>query len=207
MSKEPKFADDGYTLHVQGRHIEITDGIQSYVAGKLGRVEKIADHMIDVHVVLDAQKLAQSCSIVMNYPKAHIKVQATMDDLYAAIDKAFDRLTRLVRRYKDKLHSYRNKDLTSVDIHVNVIKPLLDEMNAINDEIEAQSAKEEQERYSLHSVVAKDTMPLRTLTQGEAVMKMEISDVPFLIFKAEEDQKIKVIYRREDEHYGIVQVQ
>ena len=50
-------------------------------------------------------------------------------------------------------------------------------------------------------------MPLKTLTQEEAIMKMEITDDPFLIFRSEEDQKIKVIYRREDRNYGLVQIQ
>jgi putative sigma-54 modulation protein len=50
-------------------------------------------------------------------------------------------------------------------------------------------------------------MPLKTLTQDEAVIKMEISDRPFLIYRSEEDQKMKVIYRRDDHHYGLVQVQ
>jgi putative sigma-54 modulation protein len=49
-------------------------------------------------------------------------------------------------------------------------------------------------------------MPLKTLTQDEAIMKMEITSDSFMIFKSEEDLKIKVIYRREDENYGIVQV-
>jgi putative sigma-54 modulation protein len=50
-------------------------------------------------------------------------------------------------------------------------------------------------------------MKLKTLTQDEAVMKMEIAEEPFIIFRSEEDQKIKVIYRRKDENYGLVQIQ
>ena len=38
-------------------------------------------------------------------------------------------------------------------------------------------------------------------------MKMEITDEPFIIYRSEEDQKLKVIYRREDENYGLVQVE
>jgi putative sigma-54 modulation protein len=207
MTKANKFANEGYTLYIVGKHIEITDAIRDYVWEKLSRIERIADHIIDVHVVLDAQKLEKSCSILMNFIRFQIKVQADKDNMYEAIDKAVDRVTRLIRRYKTKLQSYRNKDLTTVDIHVNVIQPLQDDLRAINDDIEAESAKKEEDRYKLHQVVAKETMPLKTLTQDEAIMKMEITDDPFLIFKAEEDQKVKVIYRREDKNYGLVQIQ
>lgn len=207
MTKNNKFANEGYTLYILGKHVEITDAIRNYVWEKLSRIERIADHIIDVHVVLDAQKLEKTCSILMNFIRFQIKVQAGRDNMYEAIDKAVDRVTKLIRRYKTKLQSYRNKDLTTVDIHVNVIEPLKDDVRIVNEDIEAESARKEAARYQLHQVVAKETMALKTLTQDEAVMKMEITDDPLLIFRSEEDQKIKVIYRREDSNYGLVQIQ
>lgn len=207
MPKTNKFAGEGYTLYIVGKHIEVTDAIRNYVWEKLSRIERIADHIIDVHVVLDAQKLEKTCSILMNFIRFQIKVNVGTDNMYAAIDRAIDRVTKLIRRYKTKLQSYRNKDLSTVDIHVNVIQPLKDDLRAINDEIEAESVRLEEGKFKLHEVVAKETMPLKTLTQDEAVMKMEITGDPFLIYKSEEDQKVKVIYRREDENYGLVQVQ
>jgi putative sigma-54 modulation protein len=39
----------------------------------------------------------------------------------------------------------------------------------------------------------------------EAIMKMELSGDAFMLFKCEEDQKLKVIYRRQDENYGIIE--
>lgn len=206
MPKSNKFADEGYTLYVLGKHIEITDAIRNYVWDKLTRIERIADQIIDVHVVLDAQKLEKTCSILMNFIRFQIKVQVGKDNMYEAIDKAIDRVTKLIRRYKTKLQDYRNKDLSTIDIHVNVVEALKDDLKAFNDEIEAQSANQEEDRLSLHKVVAKDVMALKTLTQDEAIMKMEITSDPFLIFKSEEDHKTKVIYRREDDNYGIVEI-
>jgi putative sigma-54 modulation protein len=207
MPKTNKFANDQYILYVLGKHIEITDAIRNYVWEKLSKVERIADHIIDVHVVLDSQKLEKSCSVLMNFIRFQIKVKIGKDNLYEAIDLAMDKVVRLVRRYKSKLQSYRNKHLSAVDIHVNVIQSLKDDLSVINDEIQAESARIEEEKYRLHQVVAKETMSLKTLTQEEAIMKMEITSDPFLIFKSEEDQKIKVIYRREDQNYGLVQIQ
>lgn len=207
MKKADQFANEGYTIYVVGKHFQITDAIRNYVWEKLSRVERIADHIIDVTVTLDTQKLEHTCSILMNFIHFHIKVKASTDNIYSAIDKATDRLVKLIRRYKTKLQSHRAKHISTVDIHVNVIQPLSDDVKIINDEIEAENAKEEEEKYKLHEIVANETMPLRTLTQDEAVMKMEITDEPFLIYRSEEDQKLKVIYRRDDLNYGLVQVQ
>ncbi len=207
MPKTNKFANEGYTINIVGKHIEITDAIRNYVWEKLSRIERIAEQIIDVTVTLDSQKLEQSCSILMNFIHFHLKVGASTDNMYSAIDKAVDRVVALVRRYKTKLQSHRAKHVSTVDIHVNVIQPLQDDLKAINDEIEAENAKRERERYQLHNVVAQETMPLKTLTQDEAVMKMEITEDPFLIFRSEEDHKIKVIYRRDDKNYGLVLIQ
>ena len=98
--------------------------------------------------------------------------------MYASIDRAVDKLTKLIRRFKTKLQSYRNKDISTVDIHVNVIQALKDDLRVINDEIEAETARIEEERYQLHQVVAKETMQMKTLTQDEAIMKMEITEIP-----------------------------
>lgn len=202
-----KFEGQQYNLTVVGKHIEITDAIRNYVLEKLSKIERIADRIIDVHVSLDSQKLENSCSILMNFNHFQIKVMASTDQLYSAIDKATDRAIALIRKYKSKLQSKRFKDLTAVDIHVNVINPLNDEIGIINDEIIAENAFLEASKNQLHKVVSKDTMPLKTLTQDEAVMKMELSNEPFLLYRSEEDQKLKIIYRREDANYGLVQVQ
>jgi putative sigma-54 modulation protein len=207
MAKPIISPNAGYNLSIAGKHFQITDAIRNYVFEKLEKVDRIADRIIDVNVVLDAQKLEHSCSVHMDFIHFHIKVHASTENMYSAIDRCMDRLNKLIRRYKTKLQSRRFKDLTTVDIHVNVIKPLEDNLKIINEDIEAQNALEEEDRYKLHEIVAKETMSLKTLTQEEAVMKMELSNDLILIFRSEEDHKMKVIYRRPDSNYGLVQVQ
>lgn len=207
MAKPVISPDAGYNISIVGKHFQITDAIRNYVFEKLTKVDRIADHIIDVTVTLDAQKLEHSCSVFMNFIHFHIKVHASTENMYSAIDRCVERLIKLIRRYKTKLQSHRAKDLTTVDIHVNVIQPLRDDLKAINEDIEAANAEREQERFKLHEIVAQEKMSLKTLTQEEAVMKMEITDDLLLIFRSEEDQKVKVIYRRPDSNYGLVQVQ
>jgi putative sigma-54 modulation protein len=207
MNPAEKFANEGYAISIIGKHFQITDAIKNYVLEKVSKIDRIVEHIIDVNVTLDTQKLEHSCSIFMNFIHFHIKVSASTDNLYSAIDKATDRLLRLVRKYKTKLQSHRAKHSSAVDIHVNVIQALKDDMKIINDEIEAETAREEEDKYKLHQVVAKEKMVLKTLTQEEAIMKMEISDDLFLIFRSEEDQKLKLIYRREDLNYGLVAIE
>jgi putative sigma-54 modulation protein len=207
MAQLNQFANEGYSVQVVSKHMEITDAIRNYVGEKLSRIERVADQIIDITVTLDVQKMEQSCAILMNFIHFHVKVKACTDNIYSAIDKATDRLVRLVRKYKTKMQSHRSKDVSTVDIHVNVIEALKDDVKIINDDIEAENAEQEEGRYKLHAIVAKETMPLKTLTHDEAIMKMEFSEDAFLIYRSEEDQKLKVIYRRDDLNYGLIQIE
>ena len=206
MARPPKSEIKGYDISIVGKNLEVTDAIWNYVFSKLGKIEHFADHVIDIVVTLYCQKLEYSCSMLMNFNHFHIKVTADTDNLYSSIDKASDRMIKLVLRYKSKLQSTRDKHLSTVDIHVNVIKPLEDNLAAINDEILAENAHEEEDRYKLHEIVAKETVSIKTLTEGEAVMKMELSEEPFLLYRSEEDQKMKMIYRRGDDNYSLIQI-
>ncbi|HLB52791.1 MAG TPA: ribosome-associated translation inhibitor RaiA [Chlamydiales bacterium] len=208
-SKKDKFAGIGYTIYIIGKHFEITDAIRNYVSEKLAKVERVCNKkdIVDVTVTLDTQKLEESCSILMNCTHFHIKVQASTESIYSAIDRASDRLLKLVRRYKTKLQSHRAKHLSTIDIHVNVIQPLRDDLKEVNEDIEAESAKENEEMWLVHPVVAKEMITLKTLTQDEAVMKMEITGEHFFVYRSEEDQKLKLIYRRDDQNYGLMQIQ
>ncbi len=207
MGKEDKFAKDGYTIYVVGKQLQVTEAIRNYVWEKLSRIERIADQIIDITVTLDTQKLENTCSILMNFIHFHVKVKASTDSLYSAIDKATDRLVKLVRRYKTRLQSYRAKHLSAVDVHVNVIEPLYDELKEYNDEIAAQGVNAEEDLLTPHRVVSTETMKIKTWTQDEALMKMEILGEPFLIYRSEEDHKLKLLYRREDRNFGLVQIQ
>lgn len=48
-------------------------------------------------------------------------------------------------------------------------------------------------------------MHLKELTREEALMKMELSRDAFLVYRSEEDRRLKVLYRRKDGNYGIIE--
>jgi len=206
MTDKSKFAADGYNVSIKSKNVQVTDAIKDYVMHKIEKVERFANHIIDVMVTLDIQKLTHSVSIVMKFLHFKIQVHAATEDLYSAIDKASDKLVTLTRKYKTKLQDHHAKDLATVDMNVNILQQE-DEIDEVNDQILEKNLEEEEQKYRIHKVVAKEKMPLKTLTQDEAVMKMELSADPFMIYRSEEEQKIRVIFRRKDDEYGVIEVQ
>jgi putative sigma-54 modulation protein len=89
-------------LHLTGHHVEITPAIRDYVVGKLERINRHFDHVIDVNVVMTVEKLDQRIEANVHLSGKDIHVQSHDGDMYAAIDGLIDKLDRQVIRHKEK---------------------------------------------------------------------------------------------------------
>jgi putative sigma-54 modulation protein len=135
-----------------------------------------------------------------------IKGSASSEDMYVSIDKAVFKIKEQLLKYKRRLQEHHAKGVPSIDMTVNVFRsPELDEILDVNEEIEEENFREIERKYRPHQIVKTEKCPLSILTNEEAIMKMELSGDPFLVFINEEDRKVKVIYQREDGHFGIME--
>jgi len=205
-----KFAEENAQLPritILGRHILVTEAMKNYATEKLSKVERFHTHLLDIHVTMDIQNLEHVVDILVKFEHFRIKVHAGSSDMYASIDKAVTRLRKVMARWKDRIQDHTAKHVSAVDLHVNVVHRPYDELEDFNSEIEAENAREEVKEMFPSRVIGTKKVPMKTLTNEEAIMKMELSGDTFLIFRAEEDKKIKVIYLRDDKKsYGIIQV-
>ena len=92
-------------LNVSGHHLDVTPAIRTYVSGKLDRVTRHFDHVIDAHVILSVQKLLQKAEVTLHVRGKDIHAECIDADLYAAIDLLVDKLDRQVIKYKDKANA------------------------------------------------------------------------------------------------------
>jgi len=90
-------------------------------------------------------------------------------------------------------------------MQVNVLHRPYNEVDEINAAIEKINTEKQMDAYGPPKIIGTETKPLKTLTVDEAVMKMDLSGDSFLIFRSQEDMKLKVLYRRKDNHYGLIQ--
>ncbi len=207
MQKNHIFETEGYTISILGKNIQVTEPIQEYVLEKLSKIERFSKNILEIFVTLDVQKLDHTVSFFMKFLHFSIKAHACTDNLYSAIDKATDRLVRLISKYKKRLQEKHVASVGFVDLKVNVLEPHKDEVQEINTEIEAENWRKEMEAFQFHKIVNTEKMAVRMFTQEEAIMKMELSGESFMIYKGEEDQKLKVIYRREDGNFGVIEIE
>ena len=93
-------------LQISGHHLEITPALRDYVTGKLERVTRHFDHVIDVNVILSVEKLKQKAEVTVHLAGKDIYVESIDEDLYAAIDALADKLDRQVQKHKQKLQDH-----------------------------------------------------------------------------------------------------
>jgi putative sigma-54 modulation protein len=93
-------------LQISGHHLEITPALRDYVTGKLERVTRHFDHVIDVNVILSVEKLKQKAEVTVHLAGKDIYVESIDEDLYAAIDVLADKLDRQVQKYNQKLQDH-----------------------------------------------------------------------------------------------------
>ena len=208
MADKNKFKEEdalGYRVDIVGRNVQVTEPIRAYVWDKLSKVERFHNHIMHLHMTLDIQKLEHICTIVLKIDHLQVKCQADSTDMYASIDRAIDRLHNLMSRYKSRIQDHHRKKLSVIDMKVNVLRRPYDEVEDINADIEEVNVKKEIDAYKAPKIIGTETKPLKILTVDEAVMKMDLSGDNFLLFRSEEDQKLKLLYRRTDGHYGLIQ--
>lgn len=100
-------------LTISGHHLELTPAIRDYVQGKLERIKRHFDHVIDIAVILTVDKLPekekrQKAEITLRVPGKDIHVESIAQDLYAAIDILIDKLDRQVIKYKSKVQDHQH---------------------------------------------------------------------------------------------------
>ncbi|MCU7553135.1 ribosome hibernation promoting factor [Alteromonas sp. ASW11-19] len=93
-------------INLTGHHVEITDSLRNYVDTKFSKLERHFDHISNVHVILNVEKLNQKAEAKMHLSGAEVFASAEDMDMYAAIDSMVDKLDRQVIKHKEKLKKH-----------------------------------------------------------------------------------------------------
>ncbi len=204
MSRKTKaleFANEGYNIKITGRNVQITDSMKNYAMEQISKIERFSHRIIDVNVIMDIQKLDHRAEIIAKIDHIKITSQAISNDMYASIDKAVDKLKAQLLRYKTKIQDYHSRGIVAANRGANIPSQKEEEEFDLEESDFLIKPKE----YQLPKITKQERLPIKTLTYNEALFKLDFSDNAFLIFRNEEDQKIKILYRLENEDYGVIE--
>lgn len=90
-------------INLTGHHVEITDSLREYVDTKFTKLERHFDHINNVHVILNVEKLNQKAEATVHLTGGEVFATSEHNDMYAAIDSLIDKLDRQVIKHKEKI--------------------------------------------------------------------------------------------------------
>lgn len=90
-------------INLTGHHVDITDALRDYVDTKFAKLERHFDHITNVHVILNVEKLRQKAEATVHLSGAEVFATSEHEDMYAAIDGLIDKLDRQVVKHKEKI--------------------------------------------------------------------------------------------------------
>ena len=113
-------------------------------------------------------------------------------EAYPAFDLALERIRKQLRRYKRRLvddhrrRGHNNDDVLPAQQYV----------------IQSEAADDEVEADAQPIIVAEMQTDIATLSVSEAVMRMDLADLPLLMFRNIKTDTLSVVYHRKDGNIG-----
>lgn len=175
-------------VQIYGKNITVTPAIVEKIEKKLNHLEKyfIIDENVIANVVVRVYPNKQKIEVTIPTKFAVLRAEVVHDDLYAAIDLAIDKLEDQIRRQKTRLTRKNKEKLAYAFLETEELDEEYDEADEV---------------VKTKSIVP-DTMEL-----DEAIMRMEMLNHNFFIYRDDETKEIAVVYKRHDGGYGLIETE
>ena len=167
------------------KNLDPTETLKSYVRDKLDRFDRLLDNPAEANVVLMVEKFRHIAEININGDRLTINGKEETNDMYSAIDMVLDKLEKQIKKNKQKIRERR---------------PGVNAKNMALMEADRNSPDEEIERQ-----IKIKNIEYKPMDVEEAVLQMDLLSDNFLVFTNARSDRVNVLYRRKDGHYGLIQ--
>jgi ribosomal subunit interface protein len=181
-------------LTVTGKQVDIGDALRGHIESSLGSIlEKYFKTAIEAHVVVSKEAHLVRAEISFHIGRGiEVNAGAATGDARTAFDTAGERVAKQLRRYKRRLRDHHAKAREPAEIgetaRAYVLAPVVEEMD--------------EEPAGGPAVIAEISTELPSLTVGEAAMRMDLADMPVLMFRNRSHGELNLVYRRADGNIG-----
>lgn len=183
-------------LTVKGKHIDVGDALRGHVEEQLTAVtEKYFSNPIDATVVFAHEAHLYRADISVRVGRGiMLQSSAEATDIYPAFETAAEKVGKRLRRYKRRLRDHHLNGATATAAGAEQTPA---RQYVINADHEDEAATEPM-------VVAEMDTTIETMSVAEAVMRMDLAELPALMFRSGAHGGLNMIYRRPDGNVGWV---
>jgi ribosomal subunit interface protein len=187
------------TIRVSGKSINVGEALRERVSDRTDEVlRKYFEGNYSGHFTIGKDKVGFRTDCALHLDSGiTLEAESTASDAYASADQAIELIEKRLRRYKSRLkdRSQRKAAAASQDLAA---------LDAASYVIES-PADDDQEITAYNPVViAESTTSLKRLSVSEAVMELDFTGAPVIVFLHATNGRVNVIYRRPDGNVGWV---
>ena len=200
------------TVQVSGRHVDVGEALRTRISDELNTgIGKYFGRGGSADVVLSRDGFGFCVEIRAHLASGQeLETRGTGVDAHAAFDAALTKLEARIRRYKTRLKSHHPHlggaagaravgpaELASLVVLRGDDDDGMD--NAWDESWENESASD---APPAAMIVAETEAQVRTLSVAMAVMELDLSDAPVILFRNAGHGGLSVVYRRKDGNIG-----
>ena len=197
---------------VSGHQMNVGDALSTRIAEELSdRIEKYFDRGGSADVRVNPEGHGYRVDVSVNLASGqHLDSHGAGGDAHAAFDDALTKIEKRVRRYKRRLRNHHrpagkaiNGDSGNTETTPYIVLQAPGDVDLEGDESDDGGAEGGDEPL----VIAETEAPVRALTVAMAVLELDLSGRPVLLFRNAAHGGLAVIYRRSDGNIGWIDPQ
>lgn len=173
---------------VSGKNVEIGDSLTQYAEEKLQEhVKRYFEHAINSNITISKDGALYKADILVNEGTGTgviLKGSAKDYEVYKCFDSALEKITKQLRRYKTRIKDHRKRKASEINFSEGT-KYVIE-------------ATEGEQIGSAPTIIEEKTTNLESLTVSDAVMKMDLLNLPALIFINSANNHFNAVYYRKD---------
>lgn len=167
-------------IQITGRNVTVPDDVVEYANEKFGKLDKYFHNIMDAQVIFSEQKTNRVCEVTIHASGKIIRAENKGSEYKESIDIVAEKLERQIRRYKERFQT-RKKEPTPE------IEPI------------------EEEDTETPKIVRVKEVAVKQMMYDEAIMQMELLSHDFFVFYNTENDRINILYKRNDGDYGVLE--
>lgn len=180
-------------LAINGKQVQISDALKDHVERLVTDItEKYFGDPLEGQVTVSKEGHDFRTDIAVHVGRdMFVRGQGNDSDAYKSADKAGEHIDKRLRRFKRRVRDHHRAD--------GGAKVAAQQYVLAADHAETQPTPEEEWQPV---VVAEMTTSIEDLSVEEAVMRLELGDLPVVMFRNRSHGELNVIYRRSDGNIG-----
>jgi ribosomal subunit interface protein len=175
---------------ISGKHLDVGDSLRMHSTEFIQKhIKKYFSNIVDTHITISKNKDSFHTHVSVNDGVGihMINGDANDDDAYKSVEKAIKKIEKQLERYKTRIKNHRKTKYHDL--------PLEAKKYIISD---AEDEENESIEEAGPAIIAEKPIKVKVLSVRDAVMHMNLQNLPAMTFVNASNYKLSLIYQRKD---------